>query len=326
MRIISTSTWLMTIIISIASCDGNQSSQPTNNTKKDLSVMEQACDTVNDTIYMNFHSNMKINDFTKELENNSNIENGKSTLDFKDYKIPFTITPDYNGCLTTINLDAELQFGTEKSEDKAEEEFIEYLIQTLQNKYGPLILNDQSSYKEPSNKNYYTEHDIKTLKESIGFDREVAISEFNRQGRTWLFDKPKWADLYTYSGCSNALNKNGELYIEYFSGLTKKRRVATPEELETEKMKNIDVLTSASYKSYSNIKKEINIIIVTSHYTHQTYYKGPKINTQRSRIILDYYTERYWRELIKQKEMKQEAKKKEKQLKDSLLNSNHVKL
>ncbi len=326
MRILSTSICLLTIVISMASCDGNQSIQPSNNTKKNVAAMEKACDPVNDTIYMNFHSNMKINDFTKELENNSNIENGNIILDFKDYKIPFTITPDYNGCLTAINLDAEIQFGHSKSSDNDEKIFCEYLKSELEKKYGVLKQNGDSTYIEPHTKDYVWEQSIQENIRILGFDRESLITMYKKNGQTRILKVSNWVPKYTYYGCKSYLDERGNYKSPLVFGEPIGKKETNQEDIDKEKRKPIDTIISAKYNSYTTNDKNVELIIVTTFYNHQDYFNDEKKFTQKTRVIINYYSARHWKE--KEKKVKKEKEKEQQEVikSDSVLKENQKRL
>jgi hypothetical protein len=290
MRILSTSTCLLTIVISIASCDGKQSIQPSNNTTKNVAVMEQACDPVNDTIYLNFHSNMKQDDFDVELVTNPSIVDGKITL-YSEDKTPvtFNVTPSFNECLTAIRLESQVQFGKSKSKDYEELEFYKYLKNELESIYGEFNLIADSSYSE-----------------LLG--RKTKIKQV-----------PYWVQKYSYPHWAlQMLLKAPEGKPIPFGPASRKSA--------TVKNEVIEELTSASYKSYRNHNKGIEIILVKSNYNYSTNVSSHEVQTSTVYIQINYYSNRHLK-LSRDRIIKNNEKSAKEILKsDSLFKANKHKL
>jgi hypothetical protein len=287
----------MCLTISIVSCGGNQKSNFKPEKNKTDSSAYSTCDKVNDTIYLNFHSNMKQEDFDKEISRNPNVEQGKVNFHFKDkYKVPFDIIPNFNECLTAIRLESQVQFGNRKIEDDDESNFVTFIKNILEENHGPLNLKGDSSYTEP----------------------KVANEDY--------INSPFWVKKYTYPrwfpfrALENAPNIHGP---ESGPGSTYGGGDGIPLPAEP---KEIEELISATYKSYENQNKRVELTIVTSNYFYQDGYSQQKTSTTTTKVIVNYYSDRYLGELKKKKSETEKNLNLAKIKRDSLINSNKRKL
>ncbi len=316
----------MCLTISIASCGGNQQSSFKPQKDKIENSSSITCDKVNDTIYMNFHSNMKQEDFDKEISQNPKLKYEKSIIGFNNQSIEFKITPTFNSCLTAINLDSEVQFGHLKSSDADEERFCSYIKSELEKKYGILKLRGDSSYLAPGLKNYRTEYDVRQFMREVGFDRETVLKIFRADGITKIINVSNWVPEYTYPGCSNELDQNGNFKSSAYLGAPEGKKQLTKSDLELEKRKPIDIVKSANFKSYITEKHDLELIIVTTFYTHQGFFGDVKTNTQCSRVIINYYSDRFWSEKKLEVNKKVDKKNLERLKQDSLVKANQDRL
>jgi hypothetical protein len=317
----------MCLTISIASCGGNQQSSFKPQKDKIENSSSSICDKVSDTIFMNFHSNMKQEDFDKEISQNPKLKYGKSIIGFNNRNIEFTITPTFSSCLTSVTLDSEIQFGNYETNDSSEVQFCNYIKNLLEKKYGSLCIEADSTYYEPEINDYFSEYDIQIDMNVLGLDRETVIGDFKKNGKTRLVKISDWVRQYTYSGQTSRLDEKGNVKKHfYIMGAKVKYEDLSPREIEDEKRKPIDKLKSAKYKSYFTSNKDLQLVIVTSYYTHQDHFGDEKQRTQRSRVLINYYSDRYWSEKKFEPEKKIEQKKIEKIKNDSLIKVNQDRL
>jgi hypothetical protein len=96
------------LTISIISCGENQSVNSINNDNKNSPIIAESCDSVNDTLYQNFHSNMKEAEFKKELEN---FNRNRHDFFFEDKEIIFSNKGTFNNCLSKLERRSEVEFG-----------------------------------------------------------------------------------------------------------------------------------------------------------------------------------------------------------------------
>lgn len=280
----------MCLTISIVSCGGNQQSNFKPEKNKTDSSAYSTCDKVNDTIYLNFHSNMKQEDFDKEISKNPKIEQGKVIYYYKDkYKVPFDIIPNFNECLTAIRLECQVQFGNSKIEDDEESNFITYFKNLIEEKYGPFKLKGDSSYTE----------------------RKVNNDD--------CINTPYWVQKYSYPiwGLQSLLKSPNVKPLPRSSDSLKSDIIIN---------EVVENLTSASYELYENKNKDIEIIYVTSNYKYRGKVASPAVPTSRVYIQINYYSKRYW-SLNKERIIQSNKKKSMEILKsDSLFKANKDKL
>lgn len=257
MRLISSYVCTLVLIALLVSCEGNQSVNNFDNQKKTDSKEHENCDPVNDTIYLNFHSNMNEDEFNLELKRNPNLDNEKVIFHFKDkYSIPFGITPFFNECLTAVRLEGQVQFGKSTGKDDEELEFYKYLKNELESKYGELNLIADSSYSELLVK------------------------------KTKIKRVPYWVQQYSYP------NWALQMLLKSPKG---KPIPYGPASRKSDAFKNevIEELTSASYKSYRNHNNNIEIIFVKSNYDYSANVSSNEVQTSTIYIQISYYSDRH---------------------------------
>jgi hypothetical protein len=271
------------------------------------SEQKDSCEGEIEIFFLNFNSHMKREDFQKEMTTNKNLVNGLNPIVFGGQKLEFSINPYFNknGCLSSVELYAELQFGDTRSFDILEMAFCDSLVELFESKYGFLHFSD-------------------SVATGLHMTGENPVQEAIDALAGIKSNIPYWVNVYAYKGCRNDLDKNGKLFI--IDSYTYLKREANDYELDLEKSKDIDVVTSARYKNYFTRDSLVQIKIITSFYDHQVGYGEPKIKSSRSRVKMVYYSKRYLIEEIERKSIEIEKKRKLQEKRDSIVNTNKLRI
>ncbi len=301
----------MCLTISIVSCGGNQPVNPPNNFKeKNPTNQIESCDPVNDTLYQNFHSNMKEADYKKELEN---FQKNTRGILFEDKEITFSIKGTFNNCLSKLELRSSVEFGIDNESNAKEFKCFSFIKDELEKKYGPLSLSEKTKENH--------------LESFAGPDRAIAMI-YN----SVLHNKntPQWVLDYAHFGTGSDIDSLGNIKSKkcsvYSNGNQDVYPPITKEDINNEISLDIEILNSAEYTSYFNNDKSVELILVTSYFTHQDGYFSKKINTTTTKVIINYYSNKYWSELEMQKKEAEKNKNLEKLKRDSLMKTNQDRL
>jgi hypothetical protein len=141
---------------------------------------------------------------------------------------------------------------------------------------------------------------------------------------------PRWILDYAHFGTGSDIDSLGNIKSKkcsvYSEGNPDVYPPVTKEDINYEVSLDIEQLHSAEYTSYFIEDKSIELILVTSFFTHQDDYFSKKINTTTTEVIINYYSKRYWSELDMQKKEAEKNKNLEKLKRDSLIKTNQDRL
>ena len=270
-------------------------------------VQKDSCEGDIEIFFLNFNSHMKREDFEKEKTTNKNLVNGLNPIVFSGQKLEFSINPYFNknGCLSSVELYAELQFGNTPSFDILEMAFCDSLVQLFESKYGSLYYSD-------------------SVATGLHLTGEPGMQEAIDELSGIHSNLPFWVSAYAYKGCHNDIDENGKLFkIDSYTFL---KREAYDYEFDLEKLKDIDVVKSARYKNYFTRDSLVQIKIVTSFYDHQNGYGEPKMKSSRSRVKMVYYSKRFLIEETERKLSEIEKKRKLQEKRDSIVDTNKFRI
>ena len=270
-----------------------------------------------ETFFLGFNSHMKQADFDKELSSNSSLINGRNPMEFDGHRVEFNIKPLYNkdGCLSSVELDAGVQFGSDALSDKEELEFCNSLLALFQTEYGQMAFIDSLA---DNLKNAEGRCSNQTMEAITGQSIEALTGKPNVTYKTKI---PAWVCQYAYFGTGSRISSDGNLYINDPYNLSN-RVQASSYELDLEKQKAIDILKSAHYRYFRTTDDKVHLQIVTSNYSHQDGYSLPKRNTSISAVRVTYYSKRYYTEALAQNSSIKDRQQQEQIKRDSLAKTN----
>jgi hypothetical protein len=308
---------LVLIVIVLVVWIQNPLNDPTvKNTVDPIAEIAQ-CEGSMETFFLGFNSHMKQADFDKELSSNSSLINGRNPMEFDGHTVEFNIKPAYNknGCLSSVELYAEVQFGSDALSDKEELDFCNSMLGLFQMEYGQMTVQDSLA---DNLKNAEGRCLNQTMEAITGQPIEALTGKPYVTYKTKI---PAWVCQHAYFGTGSRISSDGNLYINDPYNLSN-RVQASSYELDLEKQKAIDILTSARYRYFKSADELVHLQIVTSYYSHQDGYSLPKQNTSVSSVRITYYSKRYYAEVEAQNNTKKSTQMKEQIKRDSLAKTN----
>jgi len=308
---------LVFIVIVLVVWIQNPLNDPTVKNTLDPTAEIAQCEGSMESFFLGFNSHMKQEDFDKELSSNTSLINGKNPMEFGGHTVEFNIKPIFNqkGCLNSVVLYAEVQFGSDALSDTEELEFCNSLLGLFQTEYGQMVLIDSLA---DNLKDVDGRCSNQTMEAITGQTIEAITG---KPQVTYKSKIPAWVCQYAYLGTGSRISSDGRLYIS--DPYNPSNRVqASSYELDVEKQKAIDILRSARYRYFKSIDDLVHVQIVTSSYSHQNGYSLPKRNTSKSAVRVTYYSKRYYTEAAAQNNSGKDSQQQEQIKRDSLAKTN----
>jgi hypothetical protein len=217
--------------------------------------------------------------------------------------------------LSSVELYAEVQFGSDAQSDKAELDFCNSMLDLFQTEYGQMTVQDSLA---DNLKDVYGRCSNQFMEAATGQSIEAVTGIPHESYKTKI---PSWVCQYAHVGIGTRISNDGKLYMNDPYNLSN-RVQASADELEVEMSKAIDILYSAHYRYLRTTDDKLHLQIVTSSYSHQDGYRLPKRNTSISAVRVTYYSTRYYTEAEAQNNSIKERQQQEQSKRDSLAKTN----